>query len=96
MIHLGSLGDPEEQASSLFKEGQELAARSADPHLLSQILLSFGFLRLATGAVTEALGPLLESLAVPTRRRTLASERVHAGVSAVPTFGTGDCSSALR
>src|SRR5439155_19772947 len=62
MIHLARLGDPEDQATSLFREGRELAARSGDPHVLSQVLNAFGYLRLFAGAVTEALDPLLESM----------------------------------
>jgi adenylate cyclase len=59
---LTSLGDPEDKASSLLREGRELATRSGDPHVLSQVLHNFGLLRLFAGAVTEAKGPLLESL----------------------------------
>ena len=62
MNHLGRLGDVEDQAISLFREGRELAARSGDPHVLSQILNAFGLLRLFAGAVAEALDPLLESI----------------------------------
>src|SRR5213593_1803551 len=50
MIHLARLGDPEDQATSLFREGRELAARSGDPHVLSQVLNGFGVLRLFAGA----------------------------------------------
>jgi tetratricopeptide (TPR) repeat protein len=62
MIHLARLGDPEDQATSLFREGKELATRSGDPHVLSQVLNGFGHLRLLAGAVTEALDPLLEAV----------------------------------
>jgi hypothetical protein len=62
MIHLSRLGDLEDQATSLFREGRELATRSGDPHVLSQVLNGFGSLQLFAGAVTEALDPLLESV----------------------------------
>jgi class 3 adenylate cyclase len=62
MIHLARLGDPEDQATILFREGRELAARSGDPHVLSQVLNSFGQLRVLAGAIGEALDPLLESI----------------------------------
>jgi hypothetical protein len=62
MNHLARMGDPEDQATSLFREGQELARRSGDPHVLSQVLSSFGFLRSNSGALEEGLGPLLESI----------------------------------
>jgi tetratricopeptide (TPR) repeat protein len=61
MNHLARIGDPEDQATALFREGRELATRSGDPHILSQVLNSFGFLRLNSGAVAEALDPLLEA-----------------------------------
>jgi adenylate cyclase len=62
MQHLARLGDLEDQAASLFREGRELATRSGDPHVTSQVLNGFGILRLYTGAVAEALDPLLESV----------------------------------
>src|SRR5262249_40066343 len=62
MIYLARMGDPEDQATSLFREGRELATRSGNPHALSQVLNSFGHLRMNAGAVTEALDPLLESI----------------------------------
>ena len=62
MTHLARMGDVEDQATSLFREGRELATRSGDPHVLSQILNGFGLLRVYAGAVTEGLDPLLESI----------------------------------
>jgi len=62
MLHVARLGDPEDQGTSLFREGRELATRSGNPPVLSQILNSFGHLRLNAGALTEALDPLLESM----------------------------------
>jgi class 3 adenylate cyclase/tetratricopeptide (TPR) repeat protein len=62
MLHLSRLGDLEDQATSLFREGKELATRSGDPHVLSQVLNGFGLLQLYAGAVAEALDPLLESI----------------------------------
>ena len=62
MNHLARMGDLEDQATSLFREGRELATRSGDPHVLSQVLNGFGYLRLFAGAVAEALDPLLESI----------------------------------
>jgi class 3 adenylate cyclase len=62
MTHLARLGDPEDQATLLFREGQELAARSGDPHVLSQVLNAFGELKARAGAVDEALDLLLESI----------------------------------
>ena len=62
MIHLARLGDPEDLATLLFREGRELAARSGDPHVLAQVLNGFGLLRAQAGDVDEALDPLLESV----------------------------------
>jgi class 3 adenylate cyclase len=62
MTYLALLGDPEDQATSLFREGREFATRSGDPHVLCQVLNGFGFLRLLAGALDEALGPLLEAI----------------------------------
>jgi class 3 adenylate cyclase/tetratricopeptide (TPR) repeat protein len=61
MHHLARMGDPEDQGTVLFREGRELAARSGDPHALSQVLHGFGLVRLIAGAVAEALDPLLEA-----------------------------------
>src|SRR5262249_10489316 len=44
MTHLARLGDPEDQATALFREGRELAARSGDPQVLSLVLNGFGLL----------------------------------------------------
>jgi adenylate cyclase len=62
MIHLARMGDVEDQASSLFQEGKELAIRSGDPCVLSQVLNGFGLVKAIAGAVAEALDPLLESV----------------------------------
>jgi class 3 adenylate cyclase/tetratricopeptide (TPR) repeat protein len=62
MTHLGRLGDVEDQATSLFREGRELAVRSGDPHVLSQVLNSFGLARCLTGAVGESREPLVQSI----------------------------------
>jgi class 3 adenylate cyclase/tetratricopeptide (TPR) repeat protein len=62
MTYLARIGDTEDQATSLFLEGRELARRSGDPHVTSQVLNAFGLLRTLAGAVTEALEPLLESV----------------------------------
>ena len=62
MTYLARMGDPEDQAPSLFREGRELASRSGDPHVLSQVLNGFGLARCLTGAVEEALDPLVESI----------------------------------
>ena len=62
MNHLARMGDPEDQATSLFREARELATRSGVPHVLSQVLNGFGVLRLYAGAAAEALDPLLESI----------------------------------
>jgi adenylate cyclase len=62
MIHLGRMGDPENHASLLFKEGRELATRSGDPHVLSQVLNAFGQLRILAGEVAEGMSPLIESM----------------------------------
>jgi hypothetical protein len=62
MNYLARLGDPEDQATALFREARELATRSGDLHVLSQVLNGFGLLRLFAGAVAEALDPLLESV----------------------------------
>jgi adenylate cyclase len=62
MTHLARLGDLEDQATSLFQEGRELATRSGDPHVLSQVLNSFGLLKGVSGAVGEALDQLVQSV----------------------------------
>jgi class 3 adenylate cyclase/tetratricopeptide (TPR) repeat protein len=62
MTHLARLGDVEDQVSSLFREGRELATRSGDPHVLSRVLNGFGLARCLAGAVEESLNPLLESV----------------------------------
>ncbi len=62
MTHLARVGDPEDQATSLFREGRELAQRSGDPHVLSQVLNGFGELRARAGAIDEARDLLLESM----------------------------------
>jgi class 3 adenylate cyclase len=61
MIHLARMGDLEDQAPTLFREGQELATRSGDPHVLSQILNGFGAVRVFAGAVAEVSDMLLEA-----------------------------------
>jgi adenylate cyclase len=45
MTHLARLGDVEDQVTLLFREGRELAARSGDPHVLSQVLNGFGMVQ---------------------------------------------------
>jgi hypothetical protein len=62
MIYLARMGDPEDEASSLFRQGRELATRSGDPHVLSQVLNGFGMIRALAGTVAEALEPLVESI----------------------------------
>jgi tetratricopeptide (TPR) repeat protein len=62
MNHLARIGDPDDQANSLVRDGKELATRSGDPHVLSQVLNGFGVLRLFAGTVEEALDPLLEAI----------------------------------
>ena len=61
MIHLARMGDVEDQATSLFREGRDLATRSGDPHVLSQVLNGFGYLRLYSTGAPEALDTLLEA-----------------------------------
>jgi class 3 adenylate cyclase/tetratricopeptide (TPR) repeat protein len=67
MIHLARMGDLENEATSLFQEGRELAARSGDSHVLSQVLTGFGLVRFLSGAVGDALEPLLESIQLADR-----------------------------
>jgi adenylate cyclase len=63
MNFMARVGDPEDQANSLFREGKELALRSGDPLVLSQVLNGFGTLSAqVTGAVAEALDALFESV----------------------------------
>jgi class 3 adenylate cyclase/tetratricopeptide (TPR) repeat protein len=63
MNYLARAGDPEKQADSLFREGKELALRSGDPLVLSEVLNGFGTLRAqVAGAIDEALDPLFESV----------------------------------
>jgi class 3 adenylate cyclase len=62
ILHVARLGDVEDQATSLFREGRELATRSGDPHALSQVLNSFGVAQCLTGAVNEASDRLVQSI----------------------------------
>jgi class 3 adenylate cyclase len=62
MTHLSRLGDVENVAPMLFQEGRELARRSGDPHVLSQVLNGFGEVQVRAGSVGEALDPLLEAV----------------------------------
>src|SRR5262245_33862584 len=62
MNHLARMGDPEDQAKALFREGKELATRSGDPHVLSQVLNGFGLRQFFAGAIADALTPLRESV----------------------------------
>jgi class 3 adenylate cyclase/tetratricopeptide (TPR) repeat protein len=62
MTHLARLGDVEDQAPSLFREGRLLASRSGDPHVLSQVLNGFGLIRCVSGGIEEAQELLLESI----------------------------------
>jgi class 3 adenylate cyclase/tetratricopeptide (TPR) repeat protein len=62
MLLLARMGDVDDQAASLFREGRELATRSGDPHVVSQLLNSIGQFRLFSGGVVEALDPLLEAI----------------------------------
>jgi class 3 adenylate cyclase/tetratricopeptide (TPR) repeat protein len=62
MTYLARQGDVEDDATVLFREGRELATRFGDPHVLSQVLNTFGLVRCLAGAVDEALDPLLESV----------------------------------
>jgi adenylate cyclase len=64
MTHLARLGDSEDQAPLLFREGQELATRSGNTHALTQVLNGFGVLRAQAGDTDEALELLLESVRV--------------------------------
>jgi hypothetical protein len=45
MTHLARLGDIDDHAPSLFEEGREIATRSGEPHVLSQVLNGFGLIR---------------------------------------------------
>src|SRR5439155_15791535 len=80
MIHLSRLGDLEDQAPSLFRKGRELATRSGDPHVLTQVLMGFGSIRMYAGAIAEALDPLLEA-----KRR--ADETEDIGLQVVVRYG---------
>jgi adenylate cyclase len=62
MIHLARIGDVEDQGASLSREARELATRSGDPHVLSQVLFSVAYLHLYTvGTVAEALDLMVEA-----------------------------------
>jgi hypothetical protein len=43
MTHLARMGDLEDQATPLFREASELATRSGDAHIVSQVLASGTF-----------------------------------------------------
>jgi class 3 adenylate cyclase/tetratricopeptide (TPR) repeat protein len=62
MNYLARMGDLEGQSTELFQEAREHATRSGDPSAMSEVLNGFGYLQLYTGAVTEALSPLLEAI----------------------------------
>jgi hypothetical protein len=62
MNYLARMGDLEDESTTLFQEAREHATRSGDPSVLSEVLNGFGYLRLYTGAVTEALNPLHEAI----------------------------------
>jgi hypothetical protein len=62
MTYLARMGDVEDQATSLFREGKEFATRGRDPHVLCWVLCSFGHLRTIAGALGEALNPQLEAM----------------------------------
>jgi tetratricopeptide (TPR) repeat protein len=62
MTHLARIGDVDDQAPALFEEGREIATRSGDPHVLSQVLNGFGLIRLLGGCIDEARDLLLESI----------------------------------
>ena len=62
MSNLARAGDPEDQATALFREARELATRGGDPHVLSQVLSSFGYLRLFAGAAAEAIDLHLQAI----------------------------------
>src|SRR5262249_49184445 len=62
MNHIARQGDVEELATSLFQEGRELAVRCGDARVLSQVLSTFDFGRAVSGAIEEALAPVLESI----------------------------------
>jgi class 3 adenylate cyclase len=62
MTYLARIGDMEDHAPSLFREARELATRSGDPHVLSQVLNGFGVLRLFGEGVVEGLDLLREAI----------------------------------
>jgi class 3 adenylate cyclase/tetratricopeptide (TPR) repeat protein len=62
ITHLARMGDVEDQATSLFREGKEYATRGHDPHVLSRVLTSFGQLRTIAGAIGEGLDSHLEAM----------------------------------
>jgi adenylate cyclase len=62
MNYLARMGDLEGQSSKLFQEAREHATQSGDPSAMSEVLNGFGYLQLYTGAVTEAVNPLLEAI----------------------------------
>jgi adenylate cyclase len=62
LLSFTPLGDPADQATSVFQEGRELATRIGDPRVLSLILQAFALLQFTAGAIPQAQGPLLELL----------------------------------
>ena len=93
MTHLARLGDLEDQATSLFREGRELATRSGDPHVLSQVLNGFGYLRLFAGAVDRGPGPAPR---VGSARRRDGGHRLESGRSVRPVRCLFSCWAAPR
>jgi adenylate cyclase len=62
IVHLARLGDVEDKAASLFREGHEYAVRSGVLHVLAQLLNGFAILRGNTDGVAAGLDLLLESI----------------------------------
>src|SRR5262249_32283876 len=62
MVHLARLGDVEDKAASLYREGREYAERSGDLHVLARLLNGFAILRMHTDGIAAGLDLLLESI----------------------------------
>ncbi len=93
MNHLGRLGDVEDQATSLFREGRELATRSGDPHVLSQVLNGFGLLRPLRRGRRRGPGPAPR---VDSARRRDGGHRLESGRSVRPVRCLLSCRAAPR
>ncbi|MGH7821173.1 MAG: hypothetical protein ACREQ9_15515, partial [Candidatus Binatia bacterium] len=81
---LARIGDTEGQATTLFRDGGDLAARTGDPAVVAQVVYGYGILRHWAGSSTEAYDVLLEAA-----RR--ADETEDVGLKVAVRYGLSLC-----